>query len=77
MILPILRLITPLVADIISSLIVYYHAVLEYLHCGINFISQLILLGEYLCTNCGYVYVIIHACMQCYTYWIGRELFLI
>ena len=50
MILPILRLITPLVADIISSLTVYYRAVLEYLHCGTNFISQLTLLGEYLCT---------------------------
>jgi hypothetical protein len=47
LILPLLWTITPLVDDAITSWAGYYHAVLEYLSYGTNFINRLILLGMY------------------------------
>ena len=45
LVLPLLRTITPPVADAITSWAGYYHAVMEYLHYATNFINHLILLG--------------------------------
>ena len=47
LVLPILQMITPLVADIITPLTGYCHGVLEYLHYGTNFVNRSILLGTY------------------------------